>query len=251
MVAADICNRKGGVGSCYRRASSEASCCLRPRTCSRRPAAGRVATQRGGRVRAWPPARDCAACGRAGRLGACTCRRSPSRQWADQTSQRCSQASLRCVFGAAGQQPEGFEDDPIVYINAGFAGGRVAHEVEEKLWARLAHAFRKGARQLTEERLLEAARARAVRSQEAVNAWLQQKDVESRYRATTGSMTTNQDAGSRLRPPRRDCQEHYDEWCRQYDETRRRSRRASSSAERQRGSTASAAEAGLARRAGR
>lgn len=136
-----------------------------------------------------------------------------------------AQAQLRGLLGALGEQPEGFEDDSLTYLHIGFAGGLVAPEAEEQLWARLARAFKEGARQLTQEHLLTAARAKAVRNQEAVRAWLQRKQLEGHQRE--GEPREEQ------RPSRDDSQQHYAEWCRKYDEERSRRRRGATASSQQ------------------
>lgn len=168
----------------------------------------------------------------------------------------------RNLVDAGGNCPEGFDDDPITYESIGWSGGPVPSYLEAELSKHLACVFREDAQQsacnrqqderrqrekrsqdvvdswerkktveskmrenekrIANKQQQEEAQQREKRNQEAVDMWMQRKDEEARTRQKLSK--NQQDLAARRKPSPKQCEMHYESWCRTYDVALRRSR---------------------------
>mmetsp|Transcript_6326 Transcript_6326/g.14344 ORF Transcript_6326/g.14344 Transcript_6326/m.14344 type:complete len:246 (-) Transcript_6326:25-762(-) len=155
----------------------------------------------------------CLACGK----HACRCAQK-SMQMARKTSELLAHRLLcwRCSFCSGAV--EGFEDEPLTVMPLGHSGAAVSEDFAQHLSRWLAKLMTEDRYELGQMR----AQQREQRNQEAFEAWKQRKDMEARSKVEDGKASPKWGRGlERQRPSREQCEEHYEAWCRRYDERSR------------------------------
>uniref|UniRef100_A0A7S4Q313 Uncharacterized protein n=1 Tax=Alexandrium monilatum TaxID=311494 RepID=A0A7S4Q313_9DINO len=150
------CRRCGG-------GSAPRGCCRGASLRGHRP---RGAAQR-------PAARKCLACEFTGDPG------DEDLQRAGELSRRSAQALARGLLRAGGRHPEGFEDDPITYVEVGRCSGRLPAAAEAEISGRLCSIFREDVSRLLRQE--EGKREELTR--QAVESWSRRKRAERFLRA--------------------------------------------------------------------
>lgn len=159
---------------------------------------------------------DCShAASSAWELAPCSSRQEAARALDPQTLLALAEAFSRKLLGAGGVDPEGFEDDPITYVEVGcsWPSGRPRHSIEAQLSRRIAAVFAEDARRLAEA----GRRSREARSSEAVATWTRRKRTEARARPQSQA---DQETPARAKHSAEELDAHYRTWCQRYDARR-------------------------------
>eukprot|EP00931_Biecheleriopsis_adriatica_P122599 TRINITY_DN97600_c0_g1_i1.p1 TRINITY_DN97600_c0_g1~~TRINITY_DN97600_c0_g1_i1.p1 ORF type:complete len:286 (-),score=50.35 TRINITY_DN97600_c0_g1_i1:166-1023(-) len=174
-----------------------------------------------------PRSRKCAACGCP--ACNCACRVGPAaKKEAQKLAENLVHSLLCWKCPTCKKHVEGFEDDDILLMPVGHDGSPASEVLKRQARRLIARAVGEDMQRL-EDRKQEQLRAR---SDAAFEAWLQRKDFEAQHRASMAEEVALEDAaepetrGMRPRPTREQCELHYKAWCQDYDEERRRLRRA-------------------------
>mmetsp|Transcript_44149 Transcript_44149/g.89124 ORF Transcript_44149/g.89124 Transcript_44149/m.89124 type:complete len:233 (-) Transcript_44149:239-937(-) len=152
-------------GSCQRHSASLPCRSSRCRASASRCCCRCASLHRGRRSRPAAPrpvARKCLACASGGQAY------QEDQHRAGELSRKSAQALARSLVRAGGHHPDGFEDDPITYVQVGWSGGCLPSATEAEISGRLCKIFHEDVARLLDK---------------AVKSWLRKKQAEEYLRA--------------------------------------------------------------------